>query len=131
MQSKNSYVRQSFKPPGCYFIVEWMLATAGGFALSLSILVVGERPDLGFWHGIRGVVGWCQGIVLLRYRLAGEWWFLANAIAWVGTCWCESNRCCRLAGSPKFAQFAFSGELWHARRTSDWCAGGIFAVVGF
>ncbi|MEB3360160.1 MAG: hypothetical protein VKK04_25770, partial [Synechococcales bacterium] len=54
------------------------------FCLSLSVLTIGERTDLGLWQGIwgGGMVGLLQAFLLMRYRLGGVWWLGANTIAW-------------------------------------------------
>lgn len=74
----------SAKRAGCCFIAGWITATMLGFVLSLLVFSIGERPDLGVWHGILGggIIGLFQGLVLARYNLGGRWWFIANALAW-------------------------------------------------
>ena len=84
--STNHLTSTTLKRPGCIFLPSWTMATLAGFILSLSVLVVGERADLGLWHGIigGGIVGLLQGLVLVCYGyvLGGSWWIIANFLAW-------------------------------------------------
>jgi len=78
----NAYPR--FRQTRCCFLISWTAATVAGFLVSLSLFAIGERPDLGGWQGVLGggAIGLFQGLVLMRYRLGGKRWMLANAIAW-------------------------------------------------
>jgi len=84
MNSENPRLYPSFHRPGCFFVMVWAIATVLGFALSLSIVTIGERPDLGLWQGVLGggIVGLTQGLILMRYRLGSGWWIVANTVAW-------------------------------------------------
>lgn len=84
MPSETLHPQPPTQRPGCFFVIGWMIATVLGFILSLSMLVVGERPDLGLQQGFLGgsVVGLLQGLVLIRYRFRGGWWIVATALAW-------------------------------------------------
>ncbi|MGP1384757.1 MAG: hypothetical protein ACTS2F_14425 [Thainema sp.] len=66
------------------FSIAWIAATTLGFMLSLTVVVVGERSNLGLWQGLLGggIVGLFQDLVLMGYGLRSGWWIVANALAW-------------------------------------------------
>lgn len=68
------------------FIVwlQWILATFGGFLISLLWIQVGERPDLGFISGLVGgsIIGIGQFLVLRQYLSFAYLWIGINALTW-------------------------------------------------
>lgn len=66
------------------FWLQWVLATVGGFGLSLLLIEIGERPDMGVWSGAigGGAIGLGQWLVL-RQRINQAWgWILASIVSW-------------------------------------------------
>lgn len=63
---------------------QWLLLTCCAFAISLLLLEVGERPDLGWREGlIGGVLVGCAQSLILNQRLGQTWrWVLVCALIW-------------------------------------------------
>ncbi|MGK7900480.1 MAG: hypothetical protein AB4352_03520 [Hormoscilla sp.] len=64
--------------------LQWVLATVGGFGLSLLLIEIGERPDMGVWEGLigGGAIGLGQWLVL-RGRISHAWWWIvASIVGW-------------------------------------------------
>ncbi len=75
---------QMFQSSRYLFSIAWIAATVLGFVVSLTVVVVGERSNLGLWQGLLGggIIGLFQGLVLMGYGLRSGWWIVANALAW-------------------------------------------------
>ncbi|HIK11478.1 MAG TPA: hypothetical protein IGS52_14635 [Oscillatoriaceae cyanobacterium M33_DOE_052] len=74
----------SLKQIGGNFWWHWFLGTMGAFFLSLLLIEVGEKPDLGVGYGLIGgaVIGLAQSWVLKEY-IAHSWrWMWMSVIAW-------------------------------------------------
>ena len=66
------------------FIVQWVLVTFGGFLLSLLLIEIGEKPDIGAIEGATGgaAIGLAQFLVL-RQRISKAWgWILVSILIW-------------------------------------------------
>ena len=63
---------------------QWLLLTCCAFAISLLLVEVGERPDLGWREGlICGVLVGCAQSLILNQRLRQTWrWVLVCALSW-------------------------------------------------
>lgn len=66
------------------FWLQWVLATVGGFGLSLLLIEIGERPDMGVWSGAigGGAIGLGQWLVLRGRMKKAWWWILAGIVGW-------------------------------------------------
>jgi len=64
--------------------LQWVLATVGGFGLSLLFLEIGERADMGVWSGLigGGAIGLGQWLVLRGRIRKAWWWILASIVSW-------------------------------------------------
>ncbi|MEC4983635.1 MAG: hypothetical protein SAJ37_03695 [Oscillatoria sp. PMC 1068.18] len=68
----------------CVFWLQWILANFGGFLLSLLLIEVGEKPDIGIVEALIGgtIVGLTQTLVLFR-RIDRAWlWLFTSMIIW-------------------------------------------------
>lgn len=77
-------MRKYLEEMGADFWWEWVVVTMGGFFLSLILIEVGEKPDLGLRAGLigGGVIGLAQSWVLREY-VAHSWrWMWMSTIAW-------------------------------------------------
>lgn len=67
------------------FIFQWVLATFGGFLLSLLLIEIGDKPDVGVVQGAVGgvTIAFPQAFVL-RQRIKNPWlWVLSSLAGWV------------------------------------------------
>jgi hypothetical protein len=67
------------------FSLQWTIATFGGFILSLLLIEVGEKPDIGVVQGALGglIVALAQAFVL-RERIINPWlWVFSSLGGWV------------------------------------------------
>lgn len=72
------------KLASCLLWLQWVLATVGGFGLSLLLIEIGERSDMGVWSGAigGGAIGLGQWFVLRSRISHGWWWILASIFSW-------------------------------------------------
>lgn len=63
---------------------QWVLVTLASFLVSLFLIEIGERPDLGVFEGVIGgsLIGLGQSLVLWQRIPKAWWWVLANIISW-------------------------------------------------
>ncbi|MDJ1177677.1 hypothetical protein PJF56_02250 [Roseofilum sp. BLCC_M91] len=66
------------------FGIQWTVHTLIGFLLSLLLIEIGERPDMGITEGFIGgaIVGLMQSMVLLPHLKHAGWWMVVSAICW-------------------------------------------------
>jgi hypothetical protein len=65
------------------FILQWVIATVGGFLLSLCWIEVGEKPDVGIAQASLGglAIAVPQSLMLRQNIISGRW-VLATLLAW-------------------------------------------------
>ncbi|NEO97877.1 MAG: hypothetical protein F6K58_04045 [Symploca sp. SIO2E9] len=63
---------------------QWVLVTLASFLVSLLLIEIGERPDIGTLQGVIGgsLIGLGQSLVLWQRISKAWWWVLANIISW-------------------------------------------------
>lgn len=69
----------------CGFWLQWLLATFGGFLISLCFIEVGVRPHIGVGEGAIGgaVIGLAQGLILgQRSKTIALWWIVVSIVSW-------------------------------------------------
>ncbi|NER27992.1 MAG: hypothetical protein F6J89_10220, partial [Symploca sp. SIO1C4] len=61
-----------------------VLVTLASFLVSLLLIEIGERPDIGTFEGVIGgsLIGLGQSLVLWRRISQAWWWIFANIISW-------------------------------------------------
>ncbi len=66
------------------FVVQWTLNTLMGFLLSLLLIEVGERPDIGLIEGLTGgtLIGIMQWLVLRSYVPQAWLWVILSSVSW-------------------------------------------------
>ncbi|MDJ1183113.1 hypothetical protein [Roseofilum casamattae] len=71
------------------FSFRWTLYTLIGFVLSLLLIEVGERPDIGIIEGLIGgtIIGIVQWIVLQPYLKGAWWWIIISSLSWAIMGW--------------------------------------------
>ncbi len=76
--------RRWLEQMGYDFWWEWVLGTMGGFFLSLILIEVGEKPDVGVGAGLIGgaMIGWAQSWVLKEHVTDSWRWMWISVIAW-------------------------------------------------
>lgn len=67
------------------FTLQWILATLGGFILSLLLIEIGEKPDVGMLQGaIGGLLIALPQAFVLRERIKNPWlWVWSSLGGWV------------------------------------------------
>ncbi|WP_413201087.1 hypothetical protein [Nostoc piscinale] len=65
------------------FILQWAIATLGGFLISLCWIEVGEKPDVGVAQASLGglAIAFPQSL-LIRHQILSGRWVLATLLAW-------------------------------------------------
>jgi hypothetical protein len=65
------------------FTLQWVIATVGGFLLSLWWIEIGEKPDVGIAQASLGglAIAFPQSLILRHNILSGRW-VLATLLAW-------------------------------------------------
>lgn len=66
------------------FGIQWTIHTLMGFLLSLLLIEIGERPDIGVLEGLIGgtIIGILQWMVLRPHLKQSGWWIAISAISW-------------------------------------------------
>jgi hypothetical protein len=65
------------------FTLQWICATFTGFLLSLLLIEIGEKPDVGVIQAIIGATAIAlPQSLLLRQRIFPLWWVLSTIMAW-------------------------------------------------
>lgn len=82
--SSSSSPQRSWLRSRWWVTVQWVLATAIGFWLSLLWVEIGERPDLGVFNGSIGAVtiALTQLPVLAKRIDRAPWWIVASIASW-------------------------------------------------
>ncbi|MCC5639045.1 hypothetical protein LC593_25080 [Nostoc sp. CHAB 5844] len=65
------------------FTLQWVIATLGGFLVSLCWIEVGEKPDVGVAQASLGslAIAFPQSLMIRHHILSGRW-LLATLLAW-------------------------------------------------
>jgi hypothetical protein len=68
---------------GLGFTVQWIIATFGGFLLSLLLIEIGEKPDIGILHALIGglAIALPQAAVI-RHPTLSIWWIWSSILGW-------------------------------------------------
>lgn len=71
------------------FGIQWTIHTLIGFLLSLLLIEIGERPDIGVLEGLIGgtIMGILQWMVLRPHLKQSGWWIAISAISWAIMGW--------------------------------------------
>ena len=66
------------------FTLRWIVATLGGFLLSLLLIEIGEKPDVGIIQAAIGVsaIASFQSLIL-RQRIFWFWWVFSTVFGWI------------------------------------------------
>ncbi|MBH8556380.1 hypothetical protein I8751_29450 [Nostocaceae cyanobacterium CENA357] len=66
------------------FTLLWVVATCGGFLLSLCLIEIGEKPDMGVAQAFLGglAIALPQSLIL-RHTISAVKWILSTLLAWI------------------------------------------------
>ncbi len=66
------------------FTLLWIIATCGGFLVSLCLIEIGEKPDMGVVQASLGglAVALPQSFIL-RHTISAGKWILSTLLAWI------------------------------------------------
>ena len=69
---------------GCFFWLQWVLATVVSFLLSLYWIEIDIKPHVSVIEGVIGgaIIGFAQGFILQQRLAIAPQWLLVNVVSW-------------------------------------------------